>query len=78
MPPPDLIDLTADHVKTVLSGDGTGHDWWHVYRAWKMSRRVGQAEKADLLIVELAAWARAGICLRFRAGGSPRYLSVLR
>ncbi len=26
----------------------------------------------------VAEWARAGICRRFRAGGSPRYLSVLR
>ena len=55
MPPSDLIDRTANHVRTVLSGDGTGHDWWHVYRVWKMARHIGQAESADLLIVELAA-----------------------
>ena len=55
MPPSDLIDRTASHVKTVLSGDGTGHDWWHVHRVWKMAQRTGQAEKADLLVVELAA-----------------------
>ena len=55
MPPSDLIDRTAHHVRTVLAGDGTGHDWWHVYRVWKMARRIGQAEKADLLVVELAA-----------------------
>lgn len=51
----DFIDRTANHVQTALSGDGTGHDWWHVYRVWNMVRRIGQAEKADLLIVELAA-----------------------
>lgn len=55
MSPTDLIDRTANHVKTVLSGDGTGHDWWHVYRVWKMSQRIGRAEEADLLVVELAA-----------------------
>ncbi len=55
MSPPDLIDRTANHVRAVLSGDGTGHDWWHVYRVWKMAQRIGQAEKADLLVVELAA-----------------------
>ena len=55
MPPPDLIDRTANHIKTVLSGDGTGHDWWHVYRVWKMAQRIGHAEQADPLIVELAA-----------------------
>ena len=55
MPPPDLIDRTANHVREVLAGDGTGHDWWHVYRVWKMARRIGRAEQADLVVVELAA-----------------------
>ena len=55
MPASDLIDRTASHVRTVLSGDGTGHDWWHVYRVWKMAQRIGRAESADLLVVELAA-----------------------
>ncbi len=52
---PDLIDSTAAYVRTTLSGDGTGHDWWHVYRVWRTAQRIGQAEKADLLVVELAA-----------------------
>ena len=55
MPPSDLIDRTANHVQTVLSGDGTGHDWWHVYRVWKMAKRIGHTEQADPLIVDLAA-----------------------
>jgi uncharacterized protein len=55
MIPTDLITRTAAHVHTVLSGDGTGHDWWHVYRVWKMAERIGRAEGADLLVVELAA-----------------------
>jgi len=55
MMPSDLIDRTANHIKTVLSGDGTGHDWWHVYRVWKMAKRIGHAEQADPLVVELAA-----------------------
>ncbi len=41
MPPSDLLDRTANHVQTVLSGDGTGHDWWHVYRVWTMAKRIG-------------------------------------
>jgi uncharacterized protein len=55
MPTSDLIDRTGDHVRRRLSGDGTGHDWWHVYRVWKMAQRIGRAENADLLVVELAA-----------------------
>ena len=55
MSPSDLIDRTANHVRAALSGDGTGHDWWHVYRVWKMAQRIGAAEGVDLLVVEQAA-----------------------
>jgi len=41
--------------QSVLSGDGTGHDWWHVYRVWIMAKRIGHVEQADLLVVELGA-----------------------
>ena len=51
----DWINRTADHVRAILSGEGSGHDWWHTYRAWKTAQRIGQSEQADLLIVELAA-----------------------
>ncbi len=51
----DLVSRTADHVRTVLAGEGSGHDWWHSYRVWRMAKRIGQAECADLLVVELAA-----------------------
>ena len=51
----ELVDRSADYVKATLSGEGSGHDWWHVYRVWRMAQRIGQAERADLLIVELAA-----------------------
>jgi uncharacterized protein len=51
----ELIDRTAEYVKSVLSGDGTGHDSWHVYRVWRMAKRIGEAEGADLLVVEFAS-----------------------
>jgi uncharacterized protein len=55
MSPADLIERTAHHVQAALSGDSTGHDWWHVYRVWKMAQRICQAENVDPLVVELAA-----------------------
>ncbi len=55
MPSAELFDRTADHVRTRLSGEASGHDWWHTYRVWRMAKRIGQAEEADLLVVELAA-----------------------
>ena len=37
----DIITRTVNHVQAVLTGDGTGHDWWHVYRVWKMAKWIG-------------------------------------
>jgi uncharacterized protein len=48
------VDHTADHVRTAQVNEGSGHDWWHVCRVWRLAKRIGQAEGADLLIVELA------------------------
>jgi uncharacterized protein len=50
-----MIHRTANYVQTALSGEGSGHDWWHVERVWRMARRIGQSEEVDLLVVELAA-----------------------
>ncbi len=51
----ELMDRTARYVRTTLSGEGSGHDWWHSYRVWKTAQRIGQSEGADLVVVELAA-----------------------
>lgn len=50
-----LILKIADEVKIKLEGEGSGHDWWHVHRVWKMAKRIGEKEGGDMLIVELAA-----------------------
>lgn len=50
-----LVRVTQDYVRTALSGDASGHDWWHVYRVWSLARTIAQSEGADMLRVELAA-----------------------
>lgn len=50
-----LVSKIAKEVKTKLEGEGSGHDWWHIYRVWRMAERIGREEKADLLVVELSA-----------------------
>jgi uncharacterized protein len=51
----DIIDRTTDHVRQLLSGEGSGHDWFHVQRVCRTALRIGREEGADLYIVELAA-----------------------
>ena len=51
----DIIQKTADYIKTEFSSDSSGHDWWHIYRVWKNAITLCEHEKADAFIVELAA-----------------------
>ena len=47
---------TQNHVRELFSGEGSGHDWWHIYRVWKMSQHLAAEEKdVDYFVVELAA-----------------------
>jgi uncharacterized protein len=55
MTPPAIIQKTAEHAKQLLSGETTGHDWWHVHRVWRSAIHIGKAENADMFVVELAA-----------------------
>ena len=36
-----------------MSGEGTGHDWWHVHRVWQMAMRICGDEHADPIVVQL-------------------------
>jgi len=51
----NLIAGTAGYVKELLSGEGSGHDWWHIYRVWNNAKAIAAQEKANLFVVELAA-----------------------
>src|SRR5579872_3079101 len=50
-----IIKKTEAHVRKVMSGESSGHDWWHVYRVWKMARHIGKKEEVDMFVVEIAA-----------------------
>lgn len=52
----DIVAQTAAHVEAKFSGEGTGHDWWHMYRVWCLSKTITTNEPtADLFVVELGA-----------------------
>ncbi len=61
----DIIDKTAEMVKQKFMGEGSGHDWWHIYRVWNTAKTIAAREESatgqsdsqsvNLLIVELAA-----------------------
>ncbi|PKV75359.1 HD domain-containing protein [Pontibacter ramchanderi] len=52
----DIIQKTADYVRQQLEGEGSGHDWWHIFRVWKNALYIASQEGgADIFTVELAA-----------------------
>jgi uncharacterized protein len=52
----ELVNKTAKFVKKKFENEGSGHDWWHLYRVWTMSKRIAREESgANMLVVELAA-----------------------
>ncbi len=64
----EVIERAAAYAKQSLQGEGTGHDWWHVYRVWKTAGRIAQEEGADLFVVQLAALLHDIADWKFRDG----------
>ncbi|TCW39431.1 uncharacterized protein EDC32_102682 [Laceyella sacchari] len=50
-----IIEKTVDYVKETLRQQEGSHDWFHIERVWKNAIRLGKAEQADMLVVQLAA-----------------------
>lgn len=79
-----IISKTADFIKNKFSGEGSGHDWWHIYRVWQNALYLAQSEKADLFVVQLAAllhdiadWKFAGGDDKAGARAAAEYLQTL-
>ena len=50
-----IIDKTCKYVEDKLAGEGSGHDWWHIFRVWTLAKKIAVEEKAQVEIVELGA-----------------------
>ena len=55
MNPSSIIEQTAAHVRSLMSGDSSGHDWWHIQRVWRTAIYIAEREAVDTTIVQLAA-----------------------
>lgn len=51
----EIIEKIANENKNKFSGESSGHDWWHIYRVWQLSRYIATFETCNTFIVELAA-----------------------
>jgi len=52
----EIIENTVEYLQQQFAGEGTGHDWFHIERVWKLSRQIAEREgEMDLFVVEMGA-----------------------
>ena len=51
----EIIQKTTEFVKQQLTNTEGGHDWWHIYRVWKLAKHIAEKENVDSLIIDLGA-----------------------
>lgn len=52
------IQLLADteiFVKEIFENEGSGHDWWHIYRVKNLALKIAETEGGNRFIIEMAA-----------------------
>lgn len=53
---PEVILKTHDFIKAKFESESSGHDYWHMYRVWKLAQHIASREKnVDTFTLELAA-----------------------
>lgn len=73
-----LIENTVEFVKEKLKGAEAGHDWYHIERVWKLSKKIAETEDCDLEVVELAALLHDIADPKFHDGDETVALKVSR
>ncbi len=51
----EIISNISKKVERQFRDDSSGHDWWHVYRVWKMAKKISAGREVDFFVVELGA-----------------------
>jgi len=51
-----IVQKTRQYIEGKFGDESTGHDWWHMYRVWMLSKHIAKSEaNANSFIVELGA-----------------------
>ncbi|WP_449401071.1 HD domain-containing protein [Chryseobacterium wanjuense] len=74
----NLIDNTVEFVKEKLEGAEAGHDWFHIERVWKLSKKIAETEDCSQEVVELAALLHDIADPKFHNGDETIALEVSR
>lgn len=50
-----ILNAAEAYARDILTGESSGHDWWHIVRVRALARAIAEQEHADAFICELAA-----------------------
>jgi len=73
-----IIQNTIKFVKEKLEGAEAGHDWFHIERVWKLSKKIARAEDCNLEVVELSALLHDIADPKFHKGDETVALKISR
>uniref|UniRef100_UPI003217F80F HD domain-containing protein n=1 Tax=uncultured Draconibacterium sp. TaxID=1573823 RepID=UPI003217F80F len=51
----EILSQTENFIKQQFTGEGSGHDWWHMFRVRNLALKISKQEGGDVFIVEMAA-----------------------
>jgi uncharacterized protein len=51
----EIVEKTRAYIEEKFKNEGSGHDWWHLYRVWNLSKTIAKKENANTVVVELGA-----------------------
>ncbi|KQT16884.1 phosphohydrolase [Chryseobacterium sp. Leaf404] len=74
----NVIDSTIEFVKEKLEGAEAGHDWFHIERVWKLSKKIAETENCNLDVVELSALLHDIADPKFHEGDETLALKISR
>jgi len=74
----NLIDNTIEFVKEKLEGAEAGHDWFHIERVWKLSKKIAEKEDCNVEVVELSALLHDIADPKFHNGDETLALKISR
>lgn len=74
----NTIQNTIQFVKEKLEGAEAGHDWFHIERVWKLSKKIAQTENGNLEVVELSALLHDIADPKFHHGDETLALKISR
>lgn len=72
------VEKTIEFVKEKLEGAEAGHDWFHIERVWKLSKKIAENENSNKEVVELAALLHDIADPKFHNGDETIALKVSR